>query len=634
MSNKQQPDTIAATALCFVDEKTDAMAAPLRPSTSFLRDPEHLNRVGRKFTRDDNPSYEQPEAVINALEGGAGCLLFASGMSAITSVFHTLKPGDHVLLPLYVYSGLRDWLNKHGSRWGLKISYLEDYSSESVAQALVPNKTKLVWIETPSNPTWEVTDIAGISAVAHAAGALVAIDNTVATPVITRPLEHGVDIVVHSGSKYLNGHGDLIAGALIVAQGQQNLLLEISRIRNEYGGILGSFESWLLLRGMRTLFLRVKTASSNAMQIAEFLQQHKAVARVRYPGLESHPQHLIAKQQMRYGFGGMLSFQVKGGEAEAKAIAGRVKLIRQAISFGSPDTVIEHRAGMEDADSPTPRDLLRLSVGIEHIDDLLADLKQALDGDLTASATPIGLHNRRIRLGLIVPASNTNAEPDCQLLAPKGVTTHVTRSGGYDVNAIPDSSEMRRFARQSLDQQLQMLIDARVDVIAYACTSATLSDGPDFDREFCEEIQRKSGRPAVTAAGALVDAIHALGLKRVAFTSPYVKTLADESVNFIQQCGIEVVHQLGFEQDLDSLQQGALTPNDAYDMALKADHVDAEGIVISCTDYRALEAVPAIEKLLQKPVVTSNQALMYASIKLLGIEADNAETGGRLFSTR
>ncbi len=238
------------------------------------------------------------------------------------------------------------------------------------------------------------------------------------------------------------------------------------------------------------------------------------------------------------------------------------------------------------------------------------------------------------RLGLIVPSSNTNAEPDCLMLAPQGLTLHVTRSGGYDIEAIPDSGEMRRFARQNLDQQLQLLVDSRVELIAYACTSATLSDGPEFDAAFCAEITEKSGLPAVTTAGALVEAVQDLGAARIAFTSPYVAALAAESVDFFQQCGVEVVNQLGFEHELSSLEQNRLTPQDAYRMGIAADHDDAELMVISCTDYRALEAVPALEKVLGKPVVTSNSALMYACLKRLELGCKDIEAGGYLFTRR
>ncbi|MEO0328369.1 MAG: PLP-dependent aspartate aminotransferase family protein [Pseudomonadota bacterium] len=379
MSNKLHSETLAATALGWVDAETDALAHPLRPSTSFLRDPEELDRAGRIFTRDDNPTFHQPEALINELEGGIGCLLFASGMAGITSVFQRLNAGDHVILPNLVYSGLRDWLASHGGRMGLEVSYVDGCDADTISKAIHPGKTKLVWLETPSNPTWVITDIAAVAEIAHGAGALVAIDNTVATPILSRPIELGADIILHSCSKYMNGHGDLIAGAIVVAPGHEDVLVAFKNLRNEYGGVLGSFESWLLLRGMRTLCVRVKTASANAIKVACFLEQNDLVCEVMYPGLESHPGHQIAVKQMTGGFGGMLSFRVKGGEAAAKFLAGQTRVIRQAISFGSTETVIEHRAGMEKPDSPTPRDMLRLSVGIEHIDDLIADLSQAID---------------------------------------------------------------------------------------------------------------------------------------------------------------------------------------------------------------------------------------------------------------
>ncbi len=252
--------------------------------------------------------------------------------------------------------------------------------------------------------------------------------------------------------------------------------------------------------------------------------------------------------------------------------------------------------------------------------------------DFQAELQMLSCEARRHRIGLIVPASNTNAEPDCAMLIPPQATLHVSRSGGYDVKAIPDSNEMRRFVRQSLDQQIQLLVDARVDIIAYGCTSATLSDGPAFDREFCAEIQQKSGCFAITTAGALVDAIKSIGAQRVAFTSPYIKKLADESVDFLQKSGIEVVNQVGFERQLNSLEQGALTPQDAYDMALKANCDEAQTVVISCTDYRALEALPAIEAAIGKPVITSNQALMYSCLKHLSLAPANLALAGQLFN--
>lgn len=238
---------------------------------------------------------------------------------------------------------------------------------------------------------------------------------------------------------------------------------------------------------------------------------------------------------------------------------------------------------------------------------------------------------RTHRIGLIVPSSNTNIEPDFQLLCPAGVTVHSVRSGGYDVTAIPDSDEMRKFARQSIDQNVRDLVDGRVDVIAYGCTSATLADGPEFDAAFCKNMTDLSGKPAVTTAGALIEAIQAIGVNRVAFTSPYVKHLSGDAVDYLSKSDVEVVNELAFEQELTSLEQNTLTPQDAFDMAVKADHKDAEAIVISCTDYRALEAIVDIEAEIGKPVITSNQALIYACLQRLRVDVDCAGKGGRLF---
>jgi len=244
----------------------------------------------------------------------------------------------------------------------------------------------------------------------------------------------------------------------------------------------------------------------------------------------------------------------------------------------------------------------------------------------------LSYNSRSHRIGLIVPSSNTNVEPDFVLLAPKGVTIHSVRSGGYDVNTVPDSDEMRQYVRQSIDQHLLDLMDGRMDIIAYGCTSATLSDGPEFDAEFCQQLHEKTGKPAVTTAGALVEAIQATGAEKVAFTSPYVKLLSQEAVSYLEQSGINVVNEVTFEQELSSVQQNALTPQDAYDMALKADHPKAEAIVISCTDYRAVEAIPFIEEVLEKPVITSNQALMYACLERLNLSGNGVSLGGRLFN--
>lgn len=236
------------------------------------------------------------------------------------------------------------------------------------------------------------------------------------------------------------------------------------------------------------------------------------------------------------------------------------------------------------------------------------------------------------RIGVIVPSSNTNIEPDLALLAPPGVTLHFTRVGGYDVDAIPDGEEMRHFASQSLEAALELLTPADVGVIAYGCTSATLASGPAFDKDFQAEITAKTGVPAVTAAGALVEALKRLDVSRIAFTSPYVAQLNLEAIAFLSECGIEVVNHVGVGRDLSSREQGLLTPDDAYQLGRQADHPQAEAVVISCTDFRSLEALEALERDLGKPVVTSNQALMYASLVRLGLDTSAIQAGGKLFT--
>lgn len=371
--------TLVARAGGWIDQATDALGVPIQPSTSFLRDPGNPSRFGRTFRRDDNPTFLPAEALLCSLEGGAGCRLFASGMAATTAVLQTLSPGDHVLVPRSVYAGLWAWLNDHGARWGLVVDQYENGEPASLSAKLVPERTRIVWVETPSNPIWEITDLAAVARLAHEAGAIVAVDNTVSTPIVTRPIEHGADVVVHSASKYLNGHADVVAGAVVVRRGAEGLLAKVDRIRNDYGAVLGPFEAWLMLRGMRTLALRVAAACASALVIARHLQAHPNVETILYPGLPQHPGHAIARAQMSGGFGGMLSFRVAGGQAAALAVTKAVRSIRHAISFGGLETVIEHRRSMEGPASTTPDDLLRLSVGIENVDDLLEDLDRALD---------------------------------------------------------------------------------------------------------------------------------------------------------------------------------------------------------------------------------------------------------------
>ena len=375
------PETISAQALGWIDEGTRAITPPLHVSSTYLRDPDNQYRSGRVYARADNPAFDQPEAVLNALEGGHQTLLFASGMAAATAVFQALKPGDHVLAPQVMYWSLRNWLMTFAVQWGLDVELIDMCSPAAVQADLRPGKTKLVWVETPANPLWTVTDIAATAQAAHAAGALLAVDSTVATPVLTQPLALGADIVMHAATKYLNGHSDLIAGALTTRSDNEHWQ-KVRKVRAQLGGTLGSFEAWLLLRGMRTLHLRVRAACASAQRIAEHFNGHPLVAEVLYPGLPGFVGHAVARAQMQGGFGGMMSLRVKGGksggEAAAVAVAAHTAIWKRATSLGGTESLIEHRASVEGAGTPAPADLLRLSVGIEHVDDLIADLEQAL----------------------------------------------------------------------------------------------------------------------------------------------------------------------------------------------------------------------------------------------------------------
>jgi cystathionine gamma-synthase len=372
-----KPESLAAQSLGWVDPITKAISPAIHASTTFIRDTDNQYRSGRSYARADNPAFDQAEALIAQLEHGAQGALFASGMAAATAVFQSLAPGDHVLAPKVMYWSLRNWLMNFATQWGLQVELVDMTLPEAVRGALRAGKTKLVWIETPANPLWSVTDIAATAQLAHAAGARVAVDSTVATPVLTRPLELGADIVMHAATKYLNGHSDLIAGVL-VTKSDDELWKRVKMVRAQIGGTLGSFESWLLLRGMRTLYLRVRTASASAQRIAEHFAAHRHVEAVLYPGLRSAPGHAVAARQMHGGFGGMLSLRAKGGEAAAIATAAHVALWKRATSLGGTESLIEHRASVEGTGTPAPPDLLRLSVGIEHVDDLIADLEQAL----------------------------------------------------------------------------------------------------------------------------------------------------------------------------------------------------------------------------------------------------------------
>jgi len=376
MNRPFSPETLAAQALG--DVGADGAIIPSIPvTTTYLRDPDNQYRSGLSYGRPDNAIVRHAERVICELEKGAEAILFGSGMAAATAVFQALRPGDHVIAPPVMYWSLRNWLRGHASDWGLKVEFVDTSNLKAMKAALKPAQTKLVWLETPANPLWTITDIAAVADLAHKVGARVAVDSTAATPVLSNPLALGADIVMHSATKYLNGHTDVLAGALVTAK-KDEAWTRLNGVRTYQGAVLGPFEASLLLRGMRTLYLRVRQACASAQNLAERLSAHPQVSAVLYPGLKSHPGHDVAARQMNGGFGGMMAIRARGGERHAIATAATVRLWKRATSLGGVESLIEHRASVEGAGTPAPPDLLRLSVGIENPDDLYADLAEAL----------------------------------------------------------------------------------------------------------------------------------------------------------------------------------------------------------------------------------------------------------------
>ena len=369
--------TLAAQALGKIDAQTRAVVPPVHLSTTFIRDADNQYTSGNVYGRPDNTTVREAEEIIAALEGAAGALVLGSGMSAAVAVFMALSPGDHIVAPNVMYWALRNWLMNDAAHWGLKTTFADTSDLAAVGAAIQPGKTKLVWLETPANPLWTITDIAAAARLAHAAGARLAVDSTGATPILTQPLALGADIVMHSATKYLNGHSDVIAGALAFAR-LDDFWERTKRVRAIQGMILGPFETFLLIRGMRTLDLRVRAACASALDLAQRFANHAAIAEVLYPGLPTHAGHAIAARQMQGGFGGMLSIRLRGGEQAAVAAAAKVRLWKRATSLGGVESLIEHRASIEGAGSPCPPDLLRLSVGAEDADDLHRDLDAAM----------------------------------------------------------------------------------------------------------------------------------------------------------------------------------------------------------------------------------------------------------------
>lgn len=370
-----QIETLAVHA-GHATEASGAVAPSIVPSTTFAREPDGSQPSGYNYARVDNPNRHALEACLRQLESGAAAVAFASGVAACAGVLSALRPGDHLLAPLDVYHGNRLLITHEFTAWGMAVDFVDFTDLEAVRAALRP-ETRLVWAETPSNPLLQVEDIAALAVIAHAGNAHLAVDNTFATPVLQNPLALGADFAVHSSSKYFGGHSDVVGGAVVAAQ-QDEFTDRIRSHQITSGSIPSPFDCWLLLRSIATLPMRIRAQSAAAARVAEFLAGHAGVSKVNYPGLPSHPDHAIAAQQMHQGFGAMLSFHLAAGREAALRTVARVELFTRATSLGGVESLIEHRASSEGPESPTPQDLIRASIGIEHVDDLIDDLRQAL----------------------------------------------------------------------------------------------------------------------------------------------------------------------------------------------------------------------------------------------------------------
>jgi cystathionine gamma-synthase len=374
-TSNQKLQTLSIHSGRHVDPATGAVTTPLYTSTTFERDPDGAFSRHYFYSRIDNPNRHSLEQCLADLEGGVEAVVFGSGMAASLAVFQALAPGDHVVLHRDLYFGVRELVTTIFARWGLEHSFVDMRNLEELRGACRP-QTKLLWLETPTNPLIEVVDIRPVAECARSLQIPLACENTFATPVLQRPLELGADMVVHALTKYISGHSDVLGGAVVIGKPSE-LAVRIKTFQRVGGAGLAPFDCWLALRGVQTLVPRMRLHCENAGRIAEFLSTHPAVSSVHYPGLPNDPGHEIACRQMR-GFGGMLSFEVRGGRDEAFAMTARLKLIVRATSLGGTHSLIEHRASIEGAFSRSPESLLRLSVGLEGADDLIADLDQAL----------------------------------------------------------------------------------------------------------------------------------------------------------------------------------------------------------------------------------------------------------------
>jgi len=370
-------ETLAIHADHSVDALTGAIMPPIHLSTTFERAADGSYPGGYEYIREHNPTRKALEDMLCALEDGSAAAAFSSGMAATMSILQTLPADGHVVAPLDAYFGTTHLLHDLSSHQKLSVTFVEMTDLEQIQQAMRPT-TQLIWVETPSNPLLAVTDLAQVAALAHERGVLLACDNTWATPVFQHPFQLGADVVMHSMTKYLGGHSDVLGGAVIVKDNEA-FFERIKAIQRMVGAVPSPFDCWLVLRGIRTLPYRMQAHAEHALAIATFLHKHPQVEAVHYPGLPTHPQHRLASQQMT-GFGGMVSFQLRGGREEAFRVAANVHLFTRGTSLGGVESLIEHRASIEGPTTRTPDNLLRLSIGLEHPHDLIEDLTQALEG--------------------------------------------------------------------------------------------------------------------------------------------------------------------------------------------------------------------------------------------------------------
>lgn len=383
MSNKPQPDislaTLFAQANGTIDPQTGGVVPPIQPATTFVRNEDYaLTDEAHIYARDDNNLVRIAEEILAKSEQGKDALLFPTGMAAIAALFRTVPNGATIIVQSQIYWGTTKWVREFAARRDIKLIELDASDAILLDATIAHKRPYLVFVESPSNPWLRITDIAKAARACNAAGSILAVDSTAASPCLSNPLSLGADIVMHSATKAINGHSDVLAGALICSDSQSAVWQGIKTDRHDAGAVIGSFEAWLLIRGMRTLPLRMERMSESAQKVAEFLKGHPKVEDVFYPGLSTHPQHDLAQKQMHDGFGSLLSFTIKGEGADALKICGKLQLFKRATSLGGVESLVEHRHTIEGDATGVPPQMIRLSVGIEKASELIADLQQAL----------------------------------------------------------------------------------------------------------------------------------------------------------------------------------------------------------------------------------------------------------------